>query len=462
MKKIISAGLLVSLLLMTPACRTKTRQTQAQKEQIQLTFYGLFDNEDVYRPMIQAYQSQSPNVSITYKKFIDPAQYLDLIVNELAEGEGPDIFMMHNTWFPEHYRKLTPAPRNIAEPELFKSLFVDVASEDLIIPDDEGQEKVWGIPLYVDTLGLYYNDSHFEDAIPSQGQPSNTWQGILNDVALLTRQDNSFSRFERSAIALGRHDNILRAFDAMMLLLLQHKVDFYSSDLKQVSFAANPETREAFDFYKSFAQSNQVNFTWNEFLAEANSAEKELKTFASGKLSMLLGYSYTYEDILREIATLKASNEPTITATEIKVQEIPQLFDPEVSADVRVSYPSYFAPVVSRTSDHSFEAWQFISSMVNQENLRAYNQKTKRPAALRSLINEQKAHPIYGVFAAQVGYAKSIPFLSVDQVQNIILSLIENYPSQPSEAQNAILSAQNEIQKLIPISGVKAILQDAQ
>ncbi len=449
-------SLLMLSTLLFPACLKKQSEKPevVKQDPVVLNFYGLFDSEDIYLEMIQEFQKANPLISIRYKKFTDPEAYLDLIINELAEGKGPDIFLMQNTWFPRHYKKLMPAPDTLVNPERFKELFVEIAAEDLIIPDDEGVEKIWGLPLYVDTLALYYNEDYFEEVKPSTGRPADTWEGIRSDVQLLNRQDNSFSRFRRSGIAMGRGDNISRAFDIIMLLMLQSKADFYSSDLTSVMFDTAKEVVDAFDLYSSFALPSQRNYSWNAYLADSESAEKEIRTFASGKTSMILGYSYAYEDIVREIALLERSGEDAIDINDIGIQEVPQIFDPNLTNYTKETYGTYFVPVVSRTSQYSEEAWSFLASMVSEENLRSYYKATKRPSALRSLIPEQENMPIYGVFASQVGYAASIPMADPAAYKKLFLAAIDALISTAS-TEDVVKDLADEIQKLIPLGGVK-------
>lgn len=458
MRKILST-LLVSTLFVSSlsgCLRTKEVTTTTTVPEVTLIFYGLFDNEDVYTPFIDAYEKAHTNVTILYKKYTDPDAYLNLIVNELAEGDGPDIFMLHNTWFPGNYKKLTPAPSGMITPELFRSSFVDVTADDLIIPDSTNTEQVWGIPLYVDTLALYYNDAHFEDAIPAQGHPASTWDGIKNDVALLNRQDQSFERFERAGIALGRSDNILRAFDILMMMMLDYKVSFYSDDLTQATFANDPNAVKALELFTGFGLPSQKNYSWNKYLADADSSEKEITTFAKGKLSMLFGYSYAYNDILNEISRLKREGTETIDANSVKIQEAPQVFDPATSAETRKAYASYFVPVVSRTSRNADYAWDFLLSMTNTDLLTTYNATVHRPSALRSLITNEMKDPIYGVFAAQVGYAHSIPMTDPGQYKTIFMNGVDQILGT-SAPEDVLRNLVDQIQALIPQGGVKPI-----
>jgi ABC-type glycerol-3-phosphate transport system substrate-binding protein len=336
----------------------------------------------------------------------------------------------------------------------FKDSFVDVAAKDLIIPDENGVEQIWGLPLYVDTLALYYNDSHFEDAMPAQGEPSSTWEGIKNDVSLLNKQDQSFERFARSGIALGRGDNILRAFDVLAMMMLQYKTGFYTGDYTKVLFGNDANALTALELYTSFGLPSKKNYSWNKYLADSDSSEKELSTFARGKVSMIFGYSYTYEDLINEVNRLDNEGEASIDWGDIKIAAAPQVNDPETSAEARLAFADYFAPVVSRTSTHSDVAWDFLLSMTSSELLREYNQSTHRPSARRSLINEQVADPIYGIFASQVGYATSLTMSDATSYEGVFLNGIDSILGT-ARAEDILLEMSKQIQALIPSSGIK-------
>ena len=138
-------------------------------------------------------------------------------------GQLARIFSVQNTWIARNTKKLLPAPPTFITPKQVEELFVDVAAKDVLHYDsNDGIKKMYGVPLTVDTLALYYNKDHFEDALPEQGAPSPTWEGIKEDVFRLTKKDNSFERFFRAGIAMGMSKNISRSVDIVYLLLLQY------------------------------------------------------------------------------------------------------------------------------------------------------------------------------------------------------------------------------------------------
>ena len=233
MKKSLSLILILSFVLTLTSCRSKEpREASTGTDLIELTYYKMYDDEDVLATLINDWSfnnTYDANVIVHYKQFTDFDEYLRTILNEMAEGEGPDIFSMPNTWFMSNYKKVSPLPDSFAPEgyriaDIFREMFVDVAAQDLIRPDAEGIEQVYALPMTVDTLALYYNKDHFEDRIPSQGRPSKTWDGIKEDVTSLNRYDEEDDEFKVSGIAMGRGDNISRGVDILYLLFSQFQL----------------------------------------------------------------------------------------------------------------------------------------------------------------------------------------------------------------------------------------------
>jgi ABC-type glycerol-3-phosphate transport system substrate-binding protein len=445
--------------------RTKEPQEVQTFEQIELTYYKLFDDSDVIEPLIQQYQADHANVKINYRKFTDPEEYYDLILNELAEGEGPDIFSVPNTWFLKNHKKVSPAPQNIVPPDAFEATYVAVTYDDLVrVNPETGRNSVYALPMTVDTLALYYNKDQFEDSIPERGRPAITWEGIKEDVFTLTKQDQSFERFEVAGIAMGHADNITRAVDIMYLLMLQYGGDFYDETMSEAIFANQQGVAsdgrpirpgiQALDFYTSFSNPANKNYSWNPYLADANSEEKEITTFARGKVSMVIGYSNMYEQIIDQISELQARGLSTIDPDSIRIATIPQVIDPAVSTEKRDAYAHYFTETVARTSENPEWAWDFLLFLTSRDSLSHYYDQTRKPTSRRDMIEEQQDDPIYGVFAEQIGFAESIPIYDEEEYAEVIKKAI-NAVLATKSPQDAMKIAQEEINAILPDEGLQ-------
>lgn len=416
-------ALIVCMLIVTTIFAGCLKKPEAAPKpstgRVELVYYKLFDEEDVIRPLIQQFQATNPNIVISYRKFSDEQDYYRTILNELAEGEGPDIFSVPNYWLASNVKKLTPMPNDYYSPATFEQTFVSVAAKDaLLIDPADGVKKVYGLPMTVDSLALYYNKDLYEDRVPQRGRPGATWEEFKDDVLKLTKADNSFERFEVAGTAMGRSDNIARSLDIIYTLMLQYKVKFYNDAYTQAEFSKqqaadgvgasiNPAAK-ALELYTSFGLASQKNYSWNEFMADPKSTTKEVEAFARGKVATIFGYSHVYEQVLEQIDLLKRNNQSTIDSSVIRIAPVPQVNNPDTSTVKRDAYANYYVETVSRNSENAEAAWRFLVFMSSKENQQYYNQKTHRPTSRRDLIEDQLKDPIYGVYAEQSGYAESL------------------------------------------------------
>jgi len=191
--KIIGIFLLLLFILTAGfGCKGTDKEAQEAMKPITLEYWRVFDGKDDFKEIIANYNKIHPFITIKYKK-LRYEEYESELLNALAEDRGPDIFSIHNTWMKKYENKIEPMPEQITMvypiekgsikkeivPELrtkrtitnkqLKDLFVDVVSHDVIFKDN----KIYGLPLYVDTLALYYNRDLLNNAgiatIPNTG-----------------------------------------------------------------------------------------------------------------------------------------------------------------------------------------------------------------------------------------------------------------------------------------------------
>lgn len=456
-KKLVILGLTLILAFSITGCKKKQVAAPAP-EQITLTYYKLFENEENLENTFSKFQSQNPNVQIIYKKFVDPQRYIETIVDEIAEGGGPDIMSVPNSWVRQNYKKLTPAPSTLATPEIFRDVFVDIAAQDNILTDSEGIEQIYGMPLTVDNLALFYNDQHFEEVIPERGKPSTTWTGIEQDVRRLNKQNSStLDRFDRSGISLGRSDNISRAADIFYLMLMQNDVQFYNKQFSAADFATKQQTEQILSYILSFSDEEGPNYSWNKFIADPTSSEKELVPFAQGKTSMIFGYSSQYKNILNVIDSQKKAGRDTINVSDVKIAPIPQVtLDGE-----KVTLAQYYTEAVSRNSKHPEVAWKLLTFLAQQDNLEKWYKKDFKPTSIRALIPSQRQNPIFSTFIEQIGYSRTLPIVDIYKYKTIIDTMITNSIGQEYTRQE-LVSAQQKLNQLIPNEGAYPIPQGQQ
>ncbi len=422
------AIIFLALAFTAQSCNILGGGPRGGKERVELTWWKPFDDPRYAQPLLEEFHQKTPNIRVTYvQKNIET--YEDELVDALAAGSGPDIFSIHNDWLPKHQDKLAAAPAGVMSLREFKESFVEVANFDLV-----SEEKIYALPLAMDVLALYYN----KDILASAGiaRSPQSWEEVVNLTPKLTRIDSQ-GNFVRQAIALGAADNINRSTDILSLLMLQNGTPFYSPDRFSATLDQNlrdesgnpfsPGTR-ALEFYTQFANPAKTTYTWN------NRSNNSIEAFSSGKVAMILSYSY-----LRPVLSGKA---PFLN---YGIAAAPQI-DPQ---GTRINYANYWAEGVSKQSRHTEAAWQFLKFITSREVLPKYYEVQKQASSRIDLLEGQLADPEIGVFAEQALSARSFYKSDSDAVESILVQMINDVVLRNISAQEAIRAAAQKINLLL-------------
>ncbi len=116
-----------------------------------------------------------------------------------------------------------------------------------------------------------------------------------------------------------------------------------------------------------------------------------LEAFAQGRTAMFFGYSYHAQQLRARAPQLKYGIVPVPQINPIR---------PAVMAN-------YWVFGVSKKSQNSDYAWDFLRFSTEAQNLKNYLTAAKRPTALKALIEEQKTDPDLEPFASQLLFARS-------------------------------------------------------
>lgn len=407
-----------------------------------LDLWIVYDNTDDYKEQIQAFQSNIPGVVVRVKKFNNLEEYEDLVVNEIAEGEGPDVFMIHNSWVPKHYKKLLPIPADqpvVMNAELFRQDYFQAAADDLII-----DEQVYGIPQSIDNLAVFYNKQHFKDLIATSDKPGALWEEIKEQVTTLTKKNNSPERFALAGIAMGRADNISSAIDILYGIMLEYGVEFYDEKHEKATFALSDEGVQAFELFTSFGLPSYRNYSWNEYITGFEPEEKEINPFVRDKVSMIIGYPYLYNEINLGIQEQQRTGGDHIDLDDVGIAPFPQLVS-GAEATRRDTYASYFPLVVARTSDMPREAWTLVQYLTSSDALQTYHKKTNRPTSRKDMVAEQQTEPLFGAFAYQAPFSKSFVIYDDAAYRQVFTDAIQDVVRNVATPQAALTEAQRKI-----------------
>jgi len=428
--------------------KDSTKTTTTSKDKITLTVWRTFDDETTFTQAIQNYQQDHPNVTINYVKK-DLADYEVQSVNALAAGTGPDIWSIQNESLTRHLGKLVPLPEDFfktkretrSNEELYKATWSTVATKDNIV-----DHKVYGIPLYVDTLALYvnsniweaarsdyrknnFNNPNFDDAL-FRRKPA-TWNELLDELPYLTKKDDK-GNITQGGIALGTSANVTSSADILSLLMLQNSTKMVDEAQKSARFNtfANDSSGKpiypgtnALDFYTSFARSDKANYSWSKDMPN------DLRAFIDGKVAIMVGYQYVGQVLKQQAPTLQYEVAPM----------------PQVKGGTTTNYASYWTETVTNNSRNAQAAWEFLTWLGSHPH--SYLRSAKRSSAM--LPDPQ--NPItFDVYTDQVASAQTWPKGNApDKVNQVFRDMIDNVTLKGQPLQQTIDTAATAVTDLL-------------
>ncbi len=395
-----------------PGLRTDTKPTVTGS----LTVWGL-DTEATFQPLLQQFKVTFPGVSVIYRAFSNYTQYEDALIDALASGEGPDVFMIPNTGVPGYKNKIVPFPSTRVSTNQVREFFPQIVEQDFV-----SGGSVYALPLSVDTLALFYNRTLLDSA--AVVVPRN-WHEFQAAAPKLTIK-NTLGNIVQAGAAIGGSRNVAYATDIVSLLMLQTGTEMTSLDGSSATFASKDGVN-AVSFYSDFANTKSAFFSWSPGFLNSVDA------FAQEKVAMIFGYASLVPELQRRNAFLSYG-----------IASVPQPKD----ATRSISYPSYYGLVVSKQSKSQELAFTFIlSSTFYEEAAGAYTSLSKKPPALRSLIQDNLNDPKYGVFSRQALTARSWKQVDPSLVQNTFLQMIQNVVERGVKAETALFTAQQELNR---------------
>lgn len=338
---------------------------------VTLTFWGLWEDSNTMQSVIGPFEQQHPDISINYEKE-DPNDYSQRLLTQIHNGGGPDIFTYHSSWLPMVQSVLVPLPSSVVSKSDLENNFYPVVRTDLV-----KNGALYGLPLEVDTLSLFVNNTLFQNA---KATVPTTWDGFAATARALTQKDAN-GKITTAGAAMGTFNNITHAPDIISALFVQNGVTIPT--LSPQSNAA-----DALTFYTSFATGNST--VWDTTLDPSQLA------FEKGNLAMYFGYSW-------DVFAIKAAN-PNL---DFSIYPIPHL--PGRSTTIA----SYWVEGVSAKSQHQKEAMEFLQYLAQKNTmatLYAEEAKTRlfgEPYARSDLGTTLKSNPLVYPFVEQASSATS-------------------------------------------------------
>jgi len=392
-----------------------------EKIPVTLTIWGLWEEEALMKPAIDEYKKIKPDVTVIYQ-FQSSQNYRTRTQTKITANEGPDIYMINNTWTAMFLKSgsIYPAPKEDFTPQEFSQTFYPVVRDDFtnypaikaavdsaaniadknktIQEQFNAQGKIYAIPRGIDGLALYVN----MDLLNAAGLSlPKSWNEFRDEAFKLTVADQN-NVIKTSGASIGTTGNVDHWPDIIGLLFLQQPG-------AKIDSPADSNGGDVLRFYTDFAKVSDKR-VWD------NTFENSTQAFAAGKVAFYFGLSWRAHELRQMNPKLN-----------FKIIPAPQL------AGKQVAWANYWGYTVSSKSKFPLEAWDFLKFLTSAETekllyreaakTRLYGLPYSRVDLQKELIND----PLVGAFVAQGPYYKSWYLNSTTRDQGLNDEMIKYY-----------------------------------
>lgn len=417
---IIALIIYVVTKVISPNPVSKSNPSKSSAQSIELTYWGLWEPNEILDQILSDFTASHPGVSIKYIQQ-SPKDYRERLQNAINNDQGPDIFRYHHTWGAMLTNQLSSLPSSIMTPTEYEATFYPINQSWL--KSDRGY---LGIPLMFDGLALYYNKTILATAAKT---PPTTWEELRQTAQALTLR-NAEGKIQRSGVALGTTANVDNWSDIIGLMLLQNSA--------QPNKPNNALGQDALTFYTIFSKTDQI---WD------NSMPSSTYAFATEKVAMIIAPSWRAHEVLDINPNL-----------DFAIAPIPQL------SQEPISWGSFWVEGVSNKSSKAKQemAWELLKYLSTKEIMRQFyttasQQRTfGEPFSRVDLADQLKGDPYVGAFIKDAPYAQSWYLSSFTHDNGINDKIIKYYEN----AINSINSGQSVDQSLSTAEqGIAQILE---
>lgn len=356
----------------------RTVKSDDKPKDVTLSVWSIYEDEGTLRQVMDEYSKLHPNVKFSYR-YQPLVNYRSRVATQIGAGQGPDIFMIHNSWIGmfQQSNLLANLPSKILNSSDYTSSFYPIVKSSF-----EKDGNIYGISQGVDGLGLYINLDVLNEV---HGSIPKDWREF-SDLAVKMSKYSESGDIIRAGAAIGSTDNIDYWSDILGLLYLQQP----GADLNRPAEGNGPEV---LNFYADFAKSGSKK-VWDRNM------DNSVKVFANGKVGMIFGPS----SVIDSLRTLN----PRLKFVVANVPQRPGKLGEDVN------WASFWGFAVSRGSIDKETAWDFLRFLTTREmEVLAFNNSLEvakvvgQPYSRVDLAGELSQDTKLGAYVRQAPFYKS-------------------------------------------------------
>ncbi|QQG37741.1 MAG: extracellular solute-binding protein [Candidatus Kaiserbacteria bacterium] len=388
-----------------------------------ITIWGPLNPSAFAAVIRQVAEDDSRLGQVTYVEK-DSETYEEELLNALASGTGPDLFLLRQDYAMRDSGKVVAIPTSLLPEAQFKNVFVE-AADPYFTPSG-----ALAAPILADPLVMYWN----KDVLATAGfaQAPKVWSE-LNDIAKAVVKKNESGSITKAAVAFGEYQNVNNAKDIIATLILQAGGSITSRDntgrlvpslSQRTGVGTSQAVESAIRFYTEFADPSKADYSWSRALPEARAA------FAAGDLALYFGYASEAPLISRMNPNLNFSVAP-----------VPQV----QGAERAITAAHVWGLATTRTSKNPQGAITVATLLAAREVSAALSTALGIPSARRDLLSQPRLEGSEDLFNKQAIVAKSWTDPDPQKTDSIFRAMIEGVTSGALRITESIQRANQEL-----------------
>lgn len=380
--------------------------------------------------LIDTLKSQDKSFQDVIYQEQDPQTYQSMLLNAMASGSAPDLFMTTQEEIMGFSDKVVPMPYSAVSQSQFMSSYVDEGALFLT------QKGALALPFSVDPIVMYWNRDVFASA--GVAQAPQYWNDFLTLSPKMTSLDAS-QNVKRSAVAMGTWSNVDHAKEILSMLFMQAG-DFITGRNNQGTYIpifgytpqgyANNPAESALRFYTEFANPAKTTYSWNRALPESSQA------FTGGMTAVYFGYASEAQGI--------ADSNPNL---RFGIATVPQL----QGAGTLLTYGEMTGLAIPRSARNINGAGVIAQKLTSQLAGATLTQLTGLPSARRDAIPDTSSNAAADTFTRSALMARGWLDPSPRETDPVFKDMVESVISGRSEPATAVSEAAQEFVRLIPV-----------
>ncbi len=279
---ILWAILLVILILLALNLRssepTRTNVNSGEVFNIWILQDKREDFDEFLRKFKEANPAYANKSNIVVESFSDYDSYFYSLVAAFSRWEWPDLFTLNNSERSVLEDNIIGIDPLLISPSDFRKMYKWVFSDDLISRTGDGLEFLKWIPVWYESLWVYYNRRYFKSS------DFESWTALWSAVTDISERNS----WDLVPLWLWKSDATLHAWDIFTQILALNG----DTDLGAVS---NQTIGQALQIYEWYADERGDN--WFNRLLGANPDKNNLDLFSLWDVAAVIWYPRTLQSI---------------------------------------------------------------------------------------------------------------------------------------------------------------------